>query len=144
MNSIKRDVYLYVIGLIFMYSVVFIYNRINYHNMMNHATITEAVLTERFKLGKCYYYEYSYRTMSDEYTGTMAVTNCVSVGDTIMIVYNQQKNMKSKAIKLRKGKAIISNEYKKCVIVNNKTENEKKEIADKLMAELKERYHVNE
>lgn len=31
----------------------------------------------------------------------------------------------------------------KNVIVNNKTEDEKKETADKLMAELKERYHVN-
>lgn len=144
MNSIKSEVYLYITGLIFMFSVVFIYNRINYHNMIKHAEITEAVLTERYKLGKCYYYEYSYSTLSDEFTGSMAITKYVSVGDTIMIVYDQQKNKKSKAIKLRKGKAIISNEYKKCVIVNNKTEDEKKEIADKLMAELKERYHVNE
>ncbi len=144
MNSIKSVVYLYVIGLFFLYSVVFIYNRIYYHNMMNHAAVTEAVLTERFKLGRCYYYEYSYRTKSDEYTGSMAVTKSVSVGDTIMIVYDQHKNMKSKAIKLRKGKAIFSNECKECVIVNNKTEDEKKEIADKLMADLKERYHVNE
>lgn len=57
--------------------------------MMNHAAVTEAVLTERFKLGRCYYYEYSYRTKSDEYTGSMAVTKSVSVGDTIMTQVSQ-------------------------------------------------------
>ena len=74
----------------------------------------------------------------------MPITKSVWIGDTIMIVYDQRKNKKSRAIRLRKGKAIISPGYREYVIVNNKTEDEKKEIADKLMADLKERYHVNE
>ena len=82
--------------------------------------------------------------MHDEYEGSIPITIHVSIGDTIMIVYDQRKNKKNGAIRLRKGKAIISTEYNKYVIVNNKTKDEKKEIADKLMTELKERYHVNE
>ncbi len=144
MNSIKSEVFLYVAGFIVMYLFVIIYNQIDYHNMMKHAVISEAALVRKFKLGGWYYYRYSYRTSSDEYEGLIGVSEFVSIGDTIMIVYDQQKNKKSRAIRLRKGKAIISNEYRKYLIVNNKTEDEKKEIADRLMAELKERYHVNE
>ena len=140
MNSIKYDLFLNVTSYFIMCSTMFIYSQIDYHNIIKHAVISEAVLIERFKAS----YIYSYRTMSEEYEGSIPITKNVSIGDTIMIAYDQWKNKKSRAIRLRKGKATISTEYNKYVIVNNKTKDEKKEIADKLMTELKERYHVNE
>ena len=143
-NLFKSDMFLYVIGFIIMYLFTYIYNQIANHNMMDHAVVSEAVLTESYNIGKHYHYRYSYKVVSEEYEGSMPITKSVSIGDTIMIVYDQRKNKKSRAIRLRKGKAIISPGYREYVIVNNKTEDEKKEIADKLMAELKERYHVNE
>ena len=142
-NLFKSDMFLNVIGFIIMYLFTYIYNQIANHNMMDHAVVSEAVLTESYIIGKHYHYRYSYKVVSEEYEGSMPITKSVSIGDTIMIVYDQRKNKKSRAIRLRKGKAIISPGYREYVIVNNKTEDEKKEIADKLMADLKERYHVN-
>lgn len=86
-NLFKSDMFLYVIGFIIMYLFTYIYNQIANHNMMDHAVVSEAVLTESYIIGKHYHYRYSYKVVSEEYEGSMPITKSVSIGDTIMIVY---------------------------------------------------------
>ena len=68
-NLFKSDMFLYVIGFIIMYLFTYIYNQIANHNMMDHAVVSEAVLTESYKIGKHYHYRYSYKSCQKSMRG---------------------------------------------------------------------------
>lgn len=140
----KQDWTMGIIGLLAMllFSVVntLIYN----HNLVKNGDIIEAVVSERYHVGAPSYYNYIYKINQKEYEGSTNPTKNITINDTIMVIYNVKDNRKSRAIRLRRNQVIISFSAPRHVVVNNLSSDEKKAMAERLMAELKKRYWVKQ
>lgn len=129
----------FLVGIVLMYTVPPIFS----HFLVKNGIIIEAVVTEKHIYGRNKTVHYAYKVDKTEYNGKTVLRKNIFINDTILIIRSARNMNKSCAICLRRNQATLSASAKQhIVVVNNLSSDEKKALAERLMAELKKRYWV--
>lgn len=128
----------FLVGIVLMYTVPPIFS----HFLVKNGIIIEAVVTEKHIYGRNKTVHYAYKVDKTEYNGKTVLRKNISVNDTILVIMSARNMNKSCAVCLRRNQATLSASAKRLVVINNLSSDEKKELAERLLADLKKRYWV--
>lgn len=141
--SFKEGLRIYIVGLALMLILYLSCNFIFNHYLIKNSCIVEAVITRKYSgIRNRQYSDYVYTINGANFSNTTNSSKNASVNDTILVVVSASKQERSRPISLFRGRAIILYDIKQRVVVNNMSADEKRELSDKLMADLRRRYWV--
>ena len=141
--SAKEDLRLYIRVCVIMASLYVVCHLIYNHYLVKDGIIVEAVICRKYTGAHgCQYRDYAYAVNGINFTGTTSHSKNASVNDTIFVVVSAKKHERSRPVSLVQGRAIIFNDINQRVVVNNMSSEEKRELSDRLMSDLRKRYWV--
>ena len=140
---LKEELRLYIVGFALMLILGFSCNSIFNHYLVRNGCIVEAVITRKYSgVRNRQYSDYVYTINGANFSNTTNSSKNASVNDTILVVVSANKQERSRPISLYHGHAIIIYDITERVVVNNMSAEEKRELSDRLMADLRKRYWV--
>ena len=129
----------FLVGIVLIYTLPPILD----HFLVKNGIIIEAVVTEKHNYGFNPNFHYAYKVDKMEYNGKTVLRKNIIINDTILIIRSAKNMNKSCVVCLQRNQATLSASAKQhIVVVNNLSSDEKKALAERLMAELKKRYWV--
>ena len=125
--------------LILYLSCNFIFN----HYLVKNGSIVEAVIARKYSGARNRpYSDYVYTINGANFSNTTNSAKNASVNDTILVVVSATKQERSRPISLFHGHPIIIYDITERVVVNNLSADQKRDLSDRLMADLRKRYWV--
>lgn len=140
----KQDWAVCIISFLVMLLLSDVYKLIYDHYLVKNGIIIEAVVTEKHNYGRSPNFHYAYKVDKMEYNGNTVLGKNISVNDTILVILSAKNINRSRAIWLQRNQATLSTRSKRLVVINNLSSDEKKALAERLMAELNKRYWVKQ